>query len=132
MTAIKERIIGAVSLMSDKEAEVFWNLIQNRYIILPKSWDDIEEVEPDEIVVTLARQPKDQLKEVQAQVYLGVQKLFVRGTKLRMVVSSNGLTLKFTVTNYTQGKQFTSQDIEYFKSWGLTERQIKKIEVILG
>ena len=90
------------------------------------------EVEPDEIVVTLARQPKDQLKEVQAQVYLGVQKLFVRGTKLRMVVSSNGLTLKFTVTNYTQGKQFTSQDIEYFKSWGLTERQIKKIEVILG
>ena len=45
MTAIKERIIGAVSLMSDKEAEVFWNLIQNRYIILPKSWDDIEEVD---------------------------------------------------------------------------------------
>lgn len=90
------------------------------------------EVEPDEIVVTLARQPKDQLKEIQAQVYLGVQKLFVRGTKLRMSVSSNGLVLKFTVTNYTQGKQFTSQDIEYFKSWGLTERQIKKIEVILG
>ena len=90
------------------------------------------EVEPDEIIVTLARQPKDQLKEIQAQIYLGVQKLFVRGTKLRMSVSSNGLTLKFTVTNYTQGKQFTSQDIEYFKSWGLTERQIKKIEVILG
>ena len=90
------------------------------------------EVEPDYIIVTLARQPKDQLREVQAQVYLGVQKFFVRGTKLRMAVSSNGLTLKFTVTNYTQGKQFSSQDIEYFKSWGLTERQIKKIEVILG
>lgn len=90
------------------------------------------EVEPDEIVVTLNRQPKEQLREVQAQVYLGVQKFFVRGTKLRMSVSSNGLTLKFVVTNYTQGKQFNSQDIEYFKSWGLTERQIKKIEVILG
>ena len=90
------------------------------------------EVEPDEIVVTLTRQPKEQLREVQAQVYLGVQKFFVRGTKLRMSVSSNGLTLKFVVTNYTQGKQFSSQDIEYFKSWGLTERQIKKIEVILG
>ncbi len=49
MTAIKERIIGAVSLMSDKEAEDFWNLIQNRYIILPKNWDNIEEIEPDEI-----------------------------------------------------------------------------------
>jgi hypothetical protein len=90
------------------------------------------EVEPDEIVVTLNRQPKEQLREVQAQVYLGVQKFFVRGTKLRMSISSNGLTLKFVVTNYTQGKQFSSQDIEYFKSWGLTERQIKKIEVILG
>ena len=49
MTAIKERIIGAVSLMSNKEAEDFWNLIQNRYIILPKNWDNIEEIEPDEI-----------------------------------------------------------------------------------
>ena len=33
MTAIKERIIGAVSLMSDQEAAIFWKLIQNRYII---------------------------------------------------------------------------------------------------
>ena len=56
MTAIKERIIGAVSLMSDKEAEVFWNLIQNRYIILPKSWDDIEEVEPDEIDLKMLKE----------------------------------------------------------------------------
>lgn len=56
MTAIKERIIGAVSLMSDKEAEVFWNLIQNRYIILPKSWDDIEEVEPDEIDLQMLKE----------------------------------------------------------------------------
>ena len=39
MTAIKERIIGAVSLMSDQEAAVFWKLIQNRYIITPKTQD---------------------------------------------------------------------------------------------
>lgn len=52
MTAIKERIMGAVSLMSNEEAETFWNLIQNRYIISPKTWDNwdnIEEIEPDEI-----------------------------------------------------------------------------------
>ena len=48
MTATKERIIGAVSLMNDKEAEFFWKMIQNRYIVSPKTWDDIEEVEPDE------------------------------------------------------------------------------------
>lgn len=59
MTAIKERIIGAVSLMSDKEAEDFWNLIQNRYIILPKNWDNIEEVEPDEIDLQMLEEIKN-------------------------------------------------------------------------
>lgn len=58
MTAIKERIIGAVSLMSDKEAEDFWNLIQNRYIILPKNWDNIEEIEPDEIDLRMLEEIK--------------------------------------------------------------------------
>ncbi len=58
MTAIKERIIGAVSLMSDKEAEDFWKLIQNRYIILPKNWDNIEEVEPDEIDLQMLEEIK--------------------------------------------------------------------------
>lgn len=53
MTATKERIIGAVSLMNDKEAEFFWKMIQNRYIISPKTWDDIEEVEPDEFDLML-------------------------------------------------------------------------------
>ena len=49
MTAVKERIIGAVSLMNDKEAENLWLLIQNHYVISPKTWNDIESVEPDEI-----------------------------------------------------------------------------------
>ena len=52
MTATKERIIGAVSLMNDKEAEFFWKMIQSRYIIAPKTWDDIEEVEPRILSVT--------------------------------------------------------------------------------
>ena len=90
------------------------------------------EVEPDHITVTLVKLPKADLREVQAQVYLGIQRFFVRNTKLRMNVSANGLILTFTVTNYSQGKQFSNQDIEYFKSWGLTEKQIKKIELILG
>ena len=29
MTAVKERIIGAVSIMSDKDADIFWHIIQN-------------------------------------------------------------------------------------------------------
>jgi len=43
MTAIKERIIGAVSIMSDKDAEKVWNLIQSAFAL-----GDIENVEPDE------------------------------------------------------------------------------------
>lgn len=46
MTAIKERILGAVSVMSDADAEVIWELILDNF---PKrSWDDIETITPDE------------------------------------------------------------------------------------
>lgn len=46
MTAIKERILGAVSVMSDADAEVIWELILDNF---PKrSWDDIETINPDE------------------------------------------------------------------------------------
>lgn len=56
MTAIKERIIGAVSLMDDKEAENLWILIQNHYVISPKSWDNIESIEPDETDLRMLRE----------------------------------------------------------------------------
>lgn len=56
MTATKERIIGAVSLMNDKEAELFWKLIQNRYVISPKSWDNIDSIEPDEFDLAMLRE----------------------------------------------------------------------------
>ena len=59
MTAIKERIIGAVSLMSDQEAAIFWNLIQNRYIVTskaPKNWENIEEVEPDKFDLLMLKE----------------------------------------------------------------------------
>ena len=42
MSDIKERIIGAVTIMSEKDAEKIWNLIQASFIL-----PDIEEVEPD-------------------------------------------------------------------------------------
>ena len=42
MSNIKERIIGAVTIMSEKDAEKIWNLIQASFIL-----PEIEEVEPD-------------------------------------------------------------------------------------
>ncbi len=47
MTAIKEKIVGAVTVMSDTEAEEIWNIILQKY--KPVLWDDIEEEEPDAI-----------------------------------------------------------------------------------
>lgn len=46
MTAIKEKIIGAVTVMSDADAENFWDIIVKKY---SPSWDDVEEECPDEI-----------------------------------------------------------------------------------
>lgn len=47
MTAVKERILGAVSVMSDSDAETVWELILHNF---PKhSWDVIETVVPDDL-----------------------------------------------------------------------------------
>lgn len=56
MTATKERIIGAVCLMNDKDAEFFWKLIQDHYTISPKTWEDIEEIEPDEFDLAMLKE----------------------------------------------------------------------------
>ena len=45
MENIKERIIGAVTVMSLDEANKIWDIILKEY---SNSWEDIEEIEPDE------------------------------------------------------------------------------------
>ena len=46
MDSIKERIVGAVSIMDEDAAKEVWNFIID---YIPKhTWSDIEEVEPDE------------------------------------------------------------------------------------
>jgi len=56
MTAVKERIMGAVTLMNNDTAEKFWKLIQNHYIISSKNWEGIEEAEPDEIDLLMLKE----------------------------------------------------------------------------
>lgn len=50
MTAVKEKIIGAVTVMSDNDAEAIWKLILEKY---DSSWDKIEEEIPDEIDIQM-------------------------------------------------------------------------------
>lgn len=45
MTMVKEKIINAVTVMDDNDAEIIWNLILKKF---PPSWNDIKEEMPDE------------------------------------------------------------------------------------
>ena len=42
MSNVKERIIGAVTIMNEKDAQKIWDLIQGTFIL-----NNAEEVEPD-------------------------------------------------------------------------------------
>jgi hypothetical protein len=46
MTAVKERILGALTVMSNEDAEKIWLIIKTNFD--GSLWDKIEEVEPDE------------------------------------------------------------------------------------
>lgn len=46
MSSIKERILGAITMMDDSEAEAVWNFVIEN--LSPRSWENIEEVVPDE------------------------------------------------------------------------------------
>lgn len=46
MSNIKERIIGAITVLTDDDAEKIWYFLQENFP--KKSWDDIEEVEATE------------------------------------------------------------------------------------
>ena len=46
MSAIKERILGAVTIMNDEDALTVWDFIVNEF--KEHSWDDVQEVTPDQ------------------------------------------------------------------------------------
>lgn len=54
MSSIKERILGAVTVMSDADAELFWKMIITHFAT--PSWDDIEEEAPDEIDLQMLKE----------------------------------------------------------------------------
>lgn len=46
MSNVKERIIGALTVLSEEDAEKIWYFLEQNFS--KKSWDDIEEIEPEE------------------------------------------------------------------------------------
>ena len=56
MSNVKERIIGAVTVMSESDATKVWNLILSAFH--QKEWDSIEEEFPDEIDLAMLEEIK--------------------------------------------------------------------------
>ena len=45
MSSIKERILGAVTVMSESDADALWKIIIDNF----SGWKDIGEIEPDNV-----------------------------------------------------------------------------------
>ena len=45
MSAVKERIVGAVTVMNENDAQILWNMITQTF---SESWENIEEIKPDD------------------------------------------------------------------------------------
>ncbi len=45
----KEKILTLLEVMPEHDAEILFKYIVTRYQLSPKTWSDIEEVEPDDI-----------------------------------------------------------------------------------
>ena len=87
-------------------------------------------VSPESVEVQiLPNVPTEQLDEVRQQIYLGIQRMFNPASKLQM--HTDGLTMTFDIM-YLAPKTFESDDVQYFKTWGLTDSQIKKMQTILS
>lgn len=52
MTNVKERILGAITIMSDEDADLLWKMIIDNF----SKWSNIEEVEPDETDIAMIRE----------------------------------------------------------------------------
>ena len=59
MSNIKERILGAVTVMSEKDANSLWKIIIDNF----SSWSDIEEIEPDKTDL-------DMLNEIECKTFV--------------------------------------------------------------
>ena len=44
MSEVKNKIVGAVTVMSEKDADILWRIIIEKF----SDWSDIEEIDPDE------------------------------------------------------------------------------------
>ncbi len=64
MNAIKERLIGAITVMSIDEAEKLWNLVLSDYN--SENWESVDEVEPTVEEINILKAYYDGSDDLQA------------------------------------------------------------------
>ena len=52
MSNVKERILGAVTVMSEKDAVMLWEIIINNF----SEWESIEEIKPDKLDLAMLQE----------------------------------------------------------------------------
>ena len=52
MSDVKERILGAVTVMSENDANTLWKIIIDNF----SGWEKVEEIEPDETDMTMLKE----------------------------------------------------------------------------
>lgn len=54
MSTVKERLLGAITIMSEADAQSLWEFVESSYNDMASmDWEDIEEVSPDEIDIAM-------------------------------------------------------------------------------
>lgn len=71
MSNIKERIIGAITVMSEENAEKIWALIETNFS--NGKWENIEEVVPDEIDLRMIADSKN---DPECQIFISQEETY--------------------------------------------------------
>lgn len=59
MKALKERILGAITVMNDNDISRLWGIIADEFGNNETDWDSIPEEEPDEIDLQMLKEIKE-------------------------------------------------------------------------
>lgn len=59
MSAVKERILGALMIMSEEQAQHLWTILEDEFANVNNTWDSIEETDPDETDLKMLNEIKN-------------------------------------------------------------------------
>ena len=84
MNAIKERILGAVTVMGNDDAMKLWSFISDNFSDAEADWETIPEVEPDEIDLQMLQEIEE---DPDCHEFVNEARVRERGTELEAALA---------------------------------------------